>query len=438
MESGKITIICPGCQKEISIDDALKSQISEGERRKAKEEFQTLFEAEKKRIWAIALDKAAEKTKGESAKAKEELEGERRKAKVLEQELELQKKKRQEAEEAELKYRKEKLQLEADRKSFELEKQRQLDAERSKIREDAVKTVQDEQRLKNAETAKKLADALKTNEELRRKLEQGSQQMQGEVLELELEETLRQEFPVDEIAPVPKGINGADIIQIIHDRHGQTIGSIAWEMKRTKAWSESWVQKLKDDQRKVKAEIAILVSQIMPSGIIFFGFYEGVYVSTPEACVNLARILRVSMTKIAAAKSLEEGKSEKKEVIYNYLCGPEFRSRVEAIVEATVAAKESLDKEKRAFIKLWAEREKQIDRIETNMVGMYGDMQGIAGRALPQIKSLELEAGENAISPSAISDQIRDLSEKTIVASVEIEPEMITEEKKDVAQQLGF
>lgn len=454
-EMKKIVITCPGCNQEIAIDDALEHQIREEfagkfaaenkakeeefkkreealkvQEKKIEEELNQKLEAEKKKMWAIALEKAdermRERLKDESEKKNKELES-------LREELETQKKKRAEAEETELQLRKEKVKLEEDKKAFELEKQRQLDAERAKIKEETARAIADEHRLKDAEKEKLVADMRRQIEELKRKAEQGSQQTQGEVLELELEEMLKSQFPVDEIVPVPKGINGADIIQNVRDQRGRMCGAIAWELKRTKAWSEGWVQKLKDDQRKVKAEIAVLVTQAMPDGIKSIGFYSGIYVATYEAVLGVAAILRHDIIKIASVKALEEGKDEKKEVIYNYLCSTEFRSRVEAIVEATVAAKESLDKEKRAFTKIWAEREKQIDRIETNMIGMYGDMQGIAGRSLPQIKSLELEPGDE------LGAELREMSEELVAGAIieeAVEPvveEQVPEKKSEQA-----
>jgi len=379
----KITIICPKCQNTISIDEALEAQIFS----QKEKEFADKLESEKKIMWVKAKEKATEIIKAETDKE----------TKYLKEELEEKNKKLAIAQDAELELRKAKNLLDEEKKSFELEKQRQLDLERAKIREEAAKIFSEEHRLKDAENTKRLQDALRANEDLKRKLEQGSQQMQGEVLELELEETLKNEFPIDEITPVPKGINGADIIHKVLDRAGKQVGIIAWESKRTKAWSEGWIQKLKDDQRAIKADIAIIITSVMPENFKNFGFKDGVYIATPEMALNLAKIIRLDLIKLAGVKSLEEGKSEKKEVIYNYLCGPEFRGRVEAIVESSIAAKTVLEKEKRAYTKIWAEREKQIDTIAQNMIGMYGDMQGIAGRSLPEIKSLELPSGEEEL-----------------------------------------
>lgn len=389
----KITITCPKCQTIINVDEAIEAQIFS----RKEEEFATKLEVEKKKMWAIAQEKAAEKIKSETDKE----------TKFLKEELESKNKKLNLMQEAELELRKEKNRLDEEKKSFELDKQRQIDIERAKIKEETAKAIGEENRLKDAENSKRIQDAQKQIEDLKRRLEQGSQQMQGEVLEIELEETLSREFPIDQITPVPKGINGADIIQRVHDQSGRFCGSIAWESKRTKAWSDGWIQKLKDDQRAIKADLAIIISSVLPEGIVNFGFKDGVYIATPETALNLGKIIRLNLIRLSGLKSLEEGKSEKKEVIYNYLCGSEFRNRVEAIVEASVAAKTMLDREKRAYTKIWAEREKQIERIESNMIGMYGDMQGIAGQSLPEIKSLELPTIEDEIEDVApLADKV--------------------------------
>jgi hypothetical protein len=213
------------------------------------------------------------------------------------------------------------------------------------------------------------------------------------VLELDLESLLRVQFPIDEIQPVPKGIKGADIAQKVHNRSGHYCGTILWELKHTKAWNDGWLSKLKDDQREVKAEIAVLVTETLPKGIESFGHIEGVWVTSSVLSIALASVLRTSLIELAQHKLSSIGKSEKMEVLYNYLSGPEFRQRIEAIVESFKSMKEDLDQEKRAMTKMWAKREKQIERIVNNTVGMYGDMQGIIGASLPQIKSLELTDG---------------------------------------------
>jgi hypothetical protein len=289
---------------------------------------------------------------------------------------------------AELELRKQKRELEERSKTLELEVARKIDAERATIQEETAKLLQEEYRLKDAEKDKKLQDAMRMNEDLRRKLQQGSQQTQGEVLELELEELIAKSFPTDLVEPVPKGINGADIIQKVMSKSGQISGAIVWETKRTKAWSDGWVQKLKDDQRAVKADIAVLVSEVLPKDCKNFANYEGVWISTPQFAISLAVALRAQLIEVAMVKLAAVGKNEKMEILYQYISGLEFRQRVEAIVEAFVAMQEDVQEERRTAERRWARREKLIQKVISNTSGMYGDFQGLIGSSLQSIRSL--------------------------------------------------
>jgi hypothetical protein len=312
--------------------------------------------------------------------------------KSLEDQLKEKDVKLDEAKNNEIEIRKEKNRLEQEKKDFELEKQRQLDIERKKIEEDANKKAAEYQQYKIAQLEKKLTDALRANEEQKRKLEQGSQQTQGEVLELALEELLRREFPQDEIAPVPKGVTGADIIQKVMDKSGRLCGQIAWESKKTKGWQEGWIQKLKDDQRSIKADLAVIVSATLPESVTGFVFRDGVWICDVKLTLALALSLRINLLSVARERSLSVGKNEKMEVLYAYLTGVEFKQRVEAIVETFTMMQDSLKKERLAYEKIWSERDKQIQKVVKNMVGMYGDLSGFV--TMPQIKMLELSSGE--------------------------------------------
>jgi len=289
----------------------------------------------------------------------------------------------------ELELRKGKIDLDNEKRAFELEKQRQLDAERSKIREDAQKKAEEDMHLKILEKEKQLQDAMKANMELQRKLQQGSQQTQGEVLELELEGLLGNWFTHDTIEPVPKGINGADVIQKVISNSGQQCGSIVWESKHTKAWSESWIAKLKEDQRKVSADVAVLVTEILPKDIKNFAYRDGVWITDQNSIFGLGTALRIQLIQATTIKLASVGKNEKMEVLYGYLSGTEFRHKVEAIVEAFVGMKQDLDKERRAMTRIWAKREKQIEQVVNNTAGMYGDVQGLLGTAIQPIAALE-------------------------------------------------
>lgn len=231
-------------------------------------------------------------------------------------------------------------------------------------------------------------------EELKRKAEQGSQQLQGEVQELELEALLSAKFPRDTIQPVPKGEHGGDVLHIVFGPSGQPCGTILWESKRTKNWSDGWLTKLRGDQRSSKAEVAVIVSQTLPKGMETFGLIDQVWITDPRSVVPVAVALRQMLVEVASARQASEGQQTKTEMIYQYLTGPRFRQRVQAIVEAFSSMQEDLAKEKKAITKQWAKREEQIDRVMQATVGMYGDLQGIAGKTLQEIEGLSFKTLE--------------------------------------------
>ncbi len=404
-------IKCPKCGESISIDDVLTHQIEEkikkdiaaelmakeieiAETKRNLESQKLELENEKKAVQIEINKKVADKLNTEKlnlwkqaqAEAKKEKEAEK---KLLEEQLAEKDAKLQDAQERELEIRKEKNKLEEDKKSFELKMQRQLDEERNKIQENTLKKLEEEHRLKDAEKDKKLQDALRMNDELKRKLQQGSQQTQGEVLELELEELIKVNFPLDQIDPVPKGVNGADVVQRVVNTSGHPCGTIVWESKHTKAWSDGWVQKLKDDQRLVKGDIAILVSEVLPKGLKNFGQVNGIWITSPQCAQSLAFALRSQLVEIAITKLSAVGKNEKMELLYRYLSGSEFKQRVEAIVEAFVEMQTDIQEEKRVAERRWSKREKQILRVINNTSGMYGDFQGLIGSSLQTIPALE-------------------------------------------------
>jgi len=275
-------------------------------------------------------------------------------------------------------------------RTFELEMARKLDEERKKIENELSKKMKEEYQLKEAEYKKQVSDLNKQIEELKRKIEQTSVQLTGEVLELKLEDILKENFPSDSIEPVPKGVSGADILQKVYDRSGRYCGTIVWESKRTKNWSDSWIQKLKDDQREIKADIGVLVTTALPKGVSDFGYIDGIVVTTYPLAVPIATLLRTQLIELTRIKQSTVARDEKIEILYNYLISPGFRQKVETIVEAFVNMKNDLDQEKRAMERIWAKREKQILRALYGFAGMYGDMQGILGASLPEIKHLKL------------------------------------------------
>ena len=304
-------------------------------------------------------------------------------------------KKLEKAEQQELELRRKQRELEEKEKTMELEIIRKIDDEKQKIIEKFSKELEEKHRLKDAEKEKQLTDMKNQIEILQRKAEQGSQQTQGEVLELELEQLLKSEFPFDEIEPVSKGVRGGDVIQTVKTQSGKICGKILWETKRTKSWSDGWIQKVKDDQREIKADIAVIVSEALPKGFHHFRQLESVWVTDIPSYLSLSVALRVVLIQTERTRDIQIGKEQKMEVMYSYFTGTEFRNRVQAIVEALVGLKKDLDAEKRSMEKVWAKREKQIEKVLFNFSGMHGDIEGIAGTSLPSIKLLELPSDNN-------------------------------------------
>ena len=256
------------------------------------------------------------------------------------------------------------------------------------VRDKAKLEAEESLKLRVAEKEEQISSMQKQIEELRRKAEQGSQQLQGEVLELELESLLRAKFPLDLIEPVPKGEFGGDALQRILGVSGQPCGTILWESKRTKNWTEGWLAKLRDDQRKASAELALLVTTALPKGVTAFDLVDGIWVAEPRCAIPVAIALRQSLIEIAKVRQAGDGQQTKMELVYDYLTGPRFRHRIEAIVEKFSDMQSDLDKERKATMRLWAKREAQIRGVVEATVGMYGDLQGIAGKALQEIEAL--------------------------------------------------
>ena len=291
---------------------------------------------------------------------------------------------------SELALRKEKAALEEKHKALALEVQRQVDAERKKIEDAASESF----RLREAEWRKKIDDAQKANDELKRKLEQGSQQLQGEVLELELEELLGSAFAFDAIEPVRKGARGADVIQTVRLRSGTVCGRIVWETKRAENWSNAWIAKLKDDQQAGGGELAVLVSTAFPAGVTEpMVVFEGVWLVRPDLVKPLAEALRTVLIELQRQKAISAGKGESMEALYNYITSAQFAQKVRAVVETYQQMRDDLDKEKAAMLRLWKKREAQIDRASANMLGLCGELQGVSQHALPQLDDIGLLPG---------------------------------------------
>jgi len=294
------------------------------------------------------------------------------------------------AQKEELKLRKEQRQLAQEKKDFEIEMQRKYDEVKKQIYEQASKEVLEAHSLKDRERQQQIDGLKKQIGELQRKAEQGSQQLQGEVQEIELEDLLRDAFPRDTIEPTTPGTEGADILHKVCFNNGQVCGSILFESKDTKNWSNGWIAKVKKDQREIKADIAVIVTTILPQDVRNFSMVEGVVVMDLKSVVPVTVLLRKQLLEVGMAKNFSEGKNEKLEILFKYLTGTEFRQKVESIVEAFAGMMDDLQKEKRAMNKTWAKREKHLQLAFLGVAGMYGGMQGIMGSSLPEIKSLEM------------------------------------------------
>lgn len=292
----------------------------------------------------------------------------------------------------ELQLRAEKQRLVEEREQLDLQRARQIDAERDQIRAAARKQTEEEYLLKLAEKEKQIEDMARQASELKRRSEQGSQQAQGEALELSLESSLRDAFPSDEILPVPKGIAGGDLIQRVMDSRQRACGAILWETKRTKAWSDGWIAKLRDDQLAARADVCAIVTIALPRDAGPLTERDGVWITTPALAIALAAMLRATLLEVSGVRRAQEGRNEKVTALYDYLSGGEFKRRVQTIVDAFVAQRDALDQERRAMTKIWSQREKQLTRAITNAAEMYGELAAIVDRPLPAIESLDLRA----------------------------------------------
>lgn len=362
-------------EKERSMSLEFEKKLADKEK-----EIRTSVDTEKKAVEEKARKQAEQAYSVELKDAKEQL---KEKSKQLE-----------ESQQQELALRKRQRELEEREKSLELEAMRKVDSEKDKITEEANRQFEEKHRLKDAEKDKKLTDMTRQIDDLKRKAEQGSQQAQGEILELDLESRLHSKFPIDDIEPIQKGVKGGDALETVKSQLGHVCGKILWESKRRKAWSDEWIQKAKDDQLVAKADLVVIMTEVLPKGVQQFEQINGVWITDIYSAINLAIALRSGIIQVARERESQIGKQEKMEVVYNYLIGPEFKNRVEAIVGSFVSMKVALDKEKRSMEKIWAKREKQIERVIHNISGMHGDLEGIAGNALPAIKLLELAPEE--------------------------------------------
>ena len=408
-------IECPNCHTEIKLTESLAGPLLaatrteyEGKLQEQKQKFHTReeslrakeaeLEAQKEslelhlqeRLKAQRASIAEDEKKKAQAVLMSEIEAKATEVKELEEFLKSSNEKLADAQKVQADLIKKERLLDEQKRELDLTVEKRVQQSISEVQEKTKAEIEGELKLKVSEKEEQIQSMQRQIEELRRKAEQGSQQLQGEAMELELEQELIAKFPHDSVEPVPKGEFGGDVLQIVAAPTGQKTGAILWESKRTKNWSDGWLAKLRGDQRAAKAEIAVLVSQALPKEIDTFGQIDGVWVCAPRFSIGLAIALRQTLIEVTLSRQAKEGQETKMELVYDYLTGPRFRHRVEAIVEKFSDMQADLDRERKAMTRLWSKREAQIQSVIESTVGMYGDLQGIAGRAIQEIEGLEL------------------------------------------------
>ncbi len=416
MEHTKDVLKCPNCGAFIDVSEVLYSQLKEqlqSEFAKASAEKETEMKAViakmKQREDEISrkeseLEEAVERKV--SAGLKKELEAREKlmKKKLDEENAEFVSGLRKELEEKSDKLRelnKTKAELErlkrdkdelAERISMEKEKEftGKLNEEKMKLR----KLAEEESNLKMKEREKIIEDLKSQLDEARRKAEQGSMQLQGEVQELAIEDFLRKNFPLDSIEEIKKGARGADCVQTVNTHSRSNCGVIYYESKRTKDFQPSWIEKFKEDMRSIGAGFGVLVTNVLPKDWKRMGQKDGIWICTFEEFKALCFVIRESVVMLGEAVATQENKGEKMNMLYDYLTGNEFRQQIESIVEGFVQMNEDLESEKRAMQGIWKKREKQIRKVLLNTNHMYHSVKGIAGNAIGTIKVLELPSGD--------------------------------------------
>jgi len=377
------TVTCPKCQNNFEPTDAIREEVEKELRgkmtdwQKKKEEETTVLLAEQK----ITIEnELAEKLKKDLGAQYDH------KIKVMQQSESAMSKQVKDFQEKELEFLKQVQAIQAKEAALELELQRKLIAERENIKAQILKeevergSLKDQEyQLKVKELEKQLEDQRKLADEMKRKAEQGSMQMQGEVQELLLEELLKSSFPFDQIVEVGKGVRGADCIQIVRNNLGQEAGKIIYESKRTTAFAQEWIEKLKTDMRSQGADIAIIVTQSFPKDMDRFGEKEGVYICSYQEVKSVALLLRNAILKIYDSKKNQVNKGDKMSFLYDYLISNEFNEQWKAIGEGFRQMRYSIQKERDAMEKLWKSREKQLEKVLLNAMHIKGSIEGIAG-----------------------------------------------------------
>ncbi len=402
------SITCPKCQTEIPLTEAISSQVEERLRLEFEETRDAMVSehvralAEKDaELESLLAEARAEVTATAEARASEKVASELR---DLSARVEEQASLRRDAEERELGLLKEKRALQDEREALQLEVERRLQAERTKIVSATTERLDEAHRLKLREKDLTLEQMGKRIDELQAAADQKRSGLQGEVLEREIEDVLREAFPADRIAPVKTGKRGADMLQHVRSPRGLECGSLLWESKNAKNWSNAWVEKLRSDQQAEKADVAIIVTAALPEGVHRMAPFNGVWVCDFASATTLATALRVALIEIVQARIVDANRAQALDEVYEYLCGKDFQHRITNTVNAALVMKSDLDAERRATERSLAKREKQIEMLLRNSAGMYGELQAIVGGALQPVAALELPAGaDEAEGPLALA-----------------------------------
>jgi hypothetical protein len=409
------TIICPNCKTEIKLTESLAAPLIQATRKEyeqkiaqkendvaAREAAIRQQEAElikekasfdeqvTAKIKSARTEIALEEAKKARLLVASDIEQKEREVLDLQAVLNERDKKLAQAQMAQADLIRKQRELDDAKREMDLNIEKRVQASLAIVRDKAKQEAEDGLKSKVLEKETQIASMQRQIEELKRKAEQGSQQLQGEAQELELELTLRANFPRDVIEPVPKGEFGGDVLHRVNGPFDQQCGTILWELKQTKNWSDGWLAKLRNDQRAANAELAVLVSHVLPKGVSAFDLIDGVWVIESRYAIPVATILRQSLIELSAVRKAGEGQQTKTELVYQYLTGPQFRHRIEAIVEKFSDMQADLDRERKVMTRLWAKREAQIRGVIESTAGMYGDLQGIAGKTLQEIEGLEV------------------------------------------------
>ena len=383
------TITCPECKALIDLTGIITSSIKDKATKKLKHDL----EEEKKTVATQKQEIEQEITGRVETQRLQMIENTEARIKsnqeLAENELRVTKEQLALANKNELEIRQKQIEVESEKKNIDLTIQRMVDEARNTIREDASKAAMEQEQLKLREKDDQLNAMKNQIDELKRRAEVGSQQGQGEALELKLEEDLRQAFFSDKFEEVKKGQRGADIIQRVHNKNGKLCGTIMIESKNTNLFSNTWITKLRKDQQAATADIAVLITVAMPKDVEHFGLQDGIWISNVVSTIGLISALRQTLIEVERQKLVSAGKQSVAGLVYDYVTGPEFAMHLKTVSSSFTILQEDLEKEKRAINLIWKKREHQINAVLLNISGMSGSIEGISQKALPITESLE-------------------------------------------------